>query len=555
MSSQNQFTYTKATLGNGMTRSRWKMPHRWQGTVYHGDLVPLEITRCMPGDTFTYRVKNLTRTATAPIYPIMDNIDEHFAAFFVPDRLIWDKTKQFYGENTEGYGIQSEVLAPRATPYVATVKSAYATYPRSFGTYLGIVSQKTDDTVLTPRIANNPIRAFLSCYNTWFRNQNFMAPYLWSKSESGDLSATYFATNSGNYVSFITDVPKVCKKNDVFTTCLPWSQKLASTVSLPLGTTAPVFVTNPDSETLIPHDNYFLLGNADTAAYFSPQLLADKIDTDGTASGDPIKADLKVDLSRATAASISQLRMAVALQRYYESLARCGSFYQQYIKEFFDVDTGDTTAQIPEFLGGIKRRLNVASIYSTAGYEAGTSTKLAAPGAVCVTEGDDILFRKSFKEPGYVVIVYYTKHDRSYGQGIDPIWTKNKVLQEYNPKFAHISETPVEKTRLYFTGTSDDNDSYLGFQEAWNEYRYISDKVIGGLNVANDSAYTFINLADKYASAPVLNADFLTENRDSIARCLAGGSGSPDYFLDVFIDADVIRPMPVHSVPGLMDHF
>lgn len=543
MSSQNQFTYTKATLGNGMTRSRWKMPHRWQGTVYHGDLVPLEITRCMPGDTFTYRVKNLTRTATAPIYPIMDNIDEHFAAFFVPDRLIWDKTKQFYGENTEGYGIQSEVLAPRSTPYVPTVKSAFATYPRSFGTYLGIVSQKNDVSILNPRIANNPIRAFLSCYNTWFRNQNFMAPYLWSKSESGDLSEAYFATNSGNYVSFITNVPKVCKKNDVFTTCLPWCQKLASTVSLPLGTSAPVRLVGMGVEPLSSNTAIktgLVLDN--TCEFF----LND--DWDHTSA-------FETDLSHASAASISQLRMAVALQRYYESLARCGSFYQQYIKEFFDVDTGDTTAQIPEFLGGIKRRLNVASIYSTAGYEAGTSTKLAAPGAVCVTEGDDILFRKSFKEPGYVVIVYYTKHDRSYGQGIDPIWTKNKVLQEYNPKFAHISETPVEKTRLYFTGTSADNDSYLGFQEAWNEYRYISDKVIGGLNVANDSAYTFINLADKYVSAPVLNADFLTENRDSIARCLAGGTGSPDYFLDVFIDADVIRPMPVHSVPGLMDHF
>lgn len=564
MSSQQQFTYTKATIGNNLTRSRWKMPARWQGSIFHGDFVPLEIKEILPSDVFTCRVKNLTRTATSPIYPIMDNITEYFGAWFVPKRLVSNKVKEFYGENETGYGIQSEIIEPTTRAPLVAKDVAATSKIRSIGTYLGLVRMKNDADLYDMEIALNPVRAYLSVYNYWIRNQNFMSPYLWNHDEVGVADyARAIATLDGSNVLWRTDVPKVCKKMDLFTSCLPWSQKIASPVSLPLGTIAPVIGDTDlhnSGRIIFDTDSYPLTSDSYLTEIFSGGVNGGLAKTPGVTTGATTsyinQTNLVADLSNALAPTINQLRMSVALQRYYESLARCGSFYTQYIAQFFNCETGDSTAQVPEYLGGIKRNLNIAPIYSTADYQSGSQTKLGAPGGVCATTGDDILFKKAFTEPGYLVICYWTKHDRSYSQGIDAMWRKTKLLDYYNPKFAHLGETPVDKTRIFFTGQKAiDVGNYLGFNEAWNDYRYIEDKVIGALSPALSNSYNFVNLSENFATAPTLASAFLTEDRDNIVRCLAGGVDSPDYFLDVFFDFDVIRPMPVHSIPGLMDHF
>ena len=240
MSSENRFVYNPSSLDIG--RSKFLMNSFWKGSIYHGDLVPVEITRVMPGDSAKYDISAFIRTATPPIAPFMDTIRLSFAAFYVPERLVWAKEKEFLGENTEGYGIQSEILAPRSTHGGMTVAfdKAATDYKRSIGTYLGLVRQTANATTISKPspIGLNPLRCFLQVWNDWFRNENFMAPYLWNHSEVGDASRA-LATRGGNNVNATTSLPRVCKQLDRYTSCLPWAQK-GSPVILGIGDVAPI---------------------------------------------------------------------------------------------------------------------------------------------------------------------------------------------------------------------------------------------------------------------------------------------------------------------------
>lgn len=563
MGSEGRFVYNPSTVD--ISLSAWNMNNKWQGDIYHGDLNCVDITFVMPGDRFKKNLASFVRTATNPIAPIMDNIEVYYASYFVPKRLVFDKTKQFYGETVDGYGIASDVQEPRDTSGNQTIWAGDGSTKRCLASQVGLVRQKQTPTTPTP-IALNPLRAVLQCYNDWYRNENFMAPYLWNHSQTGD-NAYDLATLNGVTInastlttdSVIGSLPKVCKKLDRFTSCLPWAQKAVSAVLLPLGTAAPVLT----SSTEITVNNVGLKWKTTGGVSKSNTPLG--IAPNGVTASDPgsaypgtgdalVPSNLYADLTNATAATINQLRMAFATQRYFEALARSGSKYREYIKGIFGVNIGDTTAQMAEYLGGYWYHLNVDQVVQTTGYSAGNTSTLGSPGAISVSGQSDFMFHKGFVEPGYVITFCWTKHDRTYGQGIDDLFLKHELFDEYNPKFANIGEQALKKGFLYFSGEKSDDETPFGFQEAWSEYRHKRDIVTGLLAPSNSSSYNYWNLAENFASAPSLNADFLTENRDNIVRCLAGGSASPDYFVDLYFQRQVARPMPLWSIPGLIDH-
>lgn len=61
------------------------------------------------------------------------------------------------------------------------------------------------------------------------------------------------------------------------------------------------------------------------------------------------------------------------------------------------------------------------------------------------------------------------------------------------------------------------------------------------------------HLAQNFGALPVLNAAFIVEN-PPMSRVKAVNT-EPDFLFDAHISMHTARPMPVYSVPGLIDHF
>ena len=62
-----------------------------------GDLVPFYLDEVLPGYTFNVKTSKLVRLST-PITPFMDDLYLDTYYFYVPMRLVWDKTKEFFGK-------------------------------------------------------------------------------------------------------------------------------------------------------------------------------------------------------------------------------------------------------------------------------------------------------------------------------------------------------------------------------------------------------------------------------------------------------------------------
>ena len=52
----------------------------------------------------------------------------------------------------------------------------------------------------------------------------------------------------------------------------------------------------------------------------------------------------------------------------------------------------------------------------------------------------------------------------------------------------------------------------------------------------------------------ILPSVFIEQGRTNLARALTTGSTGPDFIADFYFDAVYVRPMPMYSLPGLIDH-
>ena len=153
------------------------------------------------------------------------------------------------------------------------------------------------------------------------------------------------------------------------------------------------------------------------------------------------------------------------------------------------------------------------------------------------------------------------KADLTYQQGVDRSFLRSTRFDYYWPSLSHIGEQSVTMMELYAqdpttdtgaTGTPD-NDRVFGYQERYAEYRYATSKISGKMRSANTSTLDPWHLSQEFSSLPGLNQTFI-ESTTPIDRIVSVTS-EPDLTVDMYFNLQCARPMPIYSVPGLIDHF
>ena len=521
-----------------ISRSRFERKNQHKTSFNLGDIVPIYVDEVLPGDTRSMDMAALVRMST-PIAPIMDNIYLDFFAFFVPNRIVWDHWKEFMGENNESagipsmqYSIPSFVFNPLNNQFEVG----------SYGDYMGLPVNVNFENY-NDKISVLPFRGLAKIYNRWFRNQNLIAPLAVCTSDDPydlvDASLDFSCTKAG--------VLKASKLPDYFTSSLPYAQK-GQAVSIPLGTTADIRVLNSNPGTA--------LGNAQTLVLQNTPGMAAGASADvvvSSANTPTFTGSLIADLSNATAATINQLRYAFQLQKLLEKDALYGTRYWEILAAHFGVTSPDASLQDPEYLGGKRMNINIDQVLSTAGYSPDTDTTVGQPGANSVSGFKGSLFTKSFTEHGYLFILAVARHDQTYGQGINRMWTRKSRYDFYFPVFANLGAQDVKLKEIYAQGTAAD-DNIFGYQESWAEYRYKPSIVSNVLRANVPNSLGFWSLANNFGAAPTLSQSFIEQDRNALSRALVTGSTGPDFIADFFFRDVAVRPMPVYSIPGLIDH-
>lgn len=526
----------------------------YKTTFDSGYLIPFFVDEVLPGDTFKLDHSILARLST-PIVPIMDNVFLETFFFFVPNRLVWENWQRFCGERDN-----PEDSIDFLVPQLTAPEGGFSN--QSIFDYMGLPTK-----IGGYKFNSLALRAYNLIYNEWFRDENLQDSVTVVKGDSDDLSY-YTLLRRG-------------KRHDYFTSCLPWPQK-GEPVEVPLAgsITADTLGSNIDltsstvdmrwagGSTLDPRTlaitaapNQQIYMQAGAAGGLGKGTIIDsdhKHQIDQTALN-AIAANLNISGgSPESVINVNDLRTAFQVQRMLEKEARSGSRYTEILRGFFGVISPDGRLQRPEYLGGSSTRINVTPVAQTASTD-NTSPQgnLAAFG---YTADSKHVFNHSFTEHGIIIGLLNVRADLTYQQGLERHWSRQTRYDYYWPTLAHLGEQAVLNKEIYAQGPSAldsdgnvEDEKVFGYQERYAEYRYKNSQITGKLR-SNDSASLDVwHLSQYFENLPVLNSEFIVDN-PPIARALAV-QNEPQFIADCYFNCKCVRPMPVYSVPGLIDHF
>lgn len=588
-------------------RSIFDLSHGHKTTFNEGELVPILVQEILPGDTFNIDTGYVIRMNT-PLKPVMDTAYLDLYYFFVPNRLVWDHWPEFMGEN------KTEAWDEEQTEYeIPTISGIFNN--GSIADHMGAPTEikigrsSTADAIngtIIKGINALPFRDYVLIYNEWFRNQNLIAPIDTEKDLDGN------QTNDTS-VSYGKNVPsrggtkclKVAKLHDYFTSALPEPQK-GNPVTIPLGDNAPVvgngtaigLTTGKNSMGV--NDSLFNLYANPTPNGKNPTTINQQIDllvpgiekvnnetnelsTDSAKIGE-IATDLDyltnvrtpypvglttnannsgmiADLTNATAININDIRLAFAVQRQLEKDARGGTRYIEIIKSNFGVTSADARQQRPEYLGGKRCPINMMQVLQTS--EGTENSPQGNTAAFSNTAGSNRSFTKSFTEHGFIIGLACIRVVNSYQQGLNKMWSRSRRFDYYWPALANIGEQPILNKEIYMQDTpasaagdeNDQNEQVFGYQEAWAEYRYNPNLITGQLRSNAEKNGNIWHYGLSFDQLPTLSQEFNDEGTEAIDQTLSVQSSVSDQFTcDFYFSIKAARPMPMYSIPGLIDH-
>lgn len=459
-----------------MKRTKHSLSHYKLLSCDMGELVPIGLVEVLPGDTFQHATSLLVRVSPL-LAPVMHPVHVRVHHWFVPHRLVWEDWEDFITGGPDGNDAS-------AFPYIDV---GVANTIGSLYDYLGIPN------VNNIEVSALPFRGYQLIHSEWYRDQDLV-------------TAPTIDLTSGQDTTTDDTLQKVAWEKDYFTSARPWTQK-GDDVSVPIGSEAPVLGIGKLNQTYNDGGtNVYETGGSAATSYPASGAASVawsvgannqfQVEEDPNNSGFPY---IRADLTQAAGASINDLRLAFALQRYQEARARYGSRYTEYLR-YLGVRSSDARLQRPEYLGGGRQTIQFSEVLQTAeGTNAVATLRGHGIGAIRSRR-----YRRFFEEHGYVFSLLSVKPKTMYSQGLRRTWNRRTKEDFWQHELQHIGQQAVLNKELYAGHATPEGT--FGYQDRYDEYRREESSIAGEFR---QSSLNFWHMAREFSSDPTLNASFV----------------------------------------------
>lgn len=459
-------------------RNKFSLSYQRLLSCRMGQLIPIGLTEVLPNDTIQHATTGLVRCAPM-VSPVMARCDVRIHHFYVPTRILWDNWEDFITGGPDG--ADDSVL-----PTVNSGSSGFS--EGSLADYFGLPTG-----VANLEVSALPFRAYNLIYNEYYRDEDLIDPVSIGTEDGPDTVTNLQLLNCA-------------WEKDYFTSARPWTQK-GNAVSIPVGADPQL---SASATTTISADGNFKLGGLTFAPGSSTDGAYKVWRTNTSSSGSPVnyssglKANTSVDLhadAAVGAIDVSDLRLALSLQRFAEARARYGSRYTEYLR-YLGVISSDARLQRPEYLAGGRSPLQFSEVLQTAQGSNPVGT-MAGHGLTALRSNR---YRRFIEEHGYIVTLMSIRPKTVYKDMIPRTWLRRTKEDYFQPEFQHIGQQEVYNKEL--NANSANPDGVFGYQDRYNEYRYHESSVSGEFR----STLNYWHMARDFAGDVALNGDFITCN-------------------------------------------
>lgn len=546
------------------------------GTFKMGKLYPIICKEMLPGDRFRVRTDSLVRTMPLSS-PAFGRLRMYIHYFFVPNRLVWDNWEDFITGGESGEDTHVPPYLPWSTLVGADFQARSKSDSQGNWTYtpedglvaaFGLPAQPyAGGNVFEAGVANGistttpisvlPFRAYRLIWNEYYRDQNVddELPIDTATDGEQDIAAWGDEKFKG---SILGDLLSRRWLKDYFTSALPTPQR-GPDVQLPIVGEGGTIQADGPLKLMIQNQGTGEISNPNSV--LSPTLNVGLGGTTGINISSTVNDQFPLEVQHTdlmyasglttaggsvVAATINDLRRAIALQRFYEISARAGSRYIETIMGHFHVRSSDARLQRPEYLGGGVTDINIGEVLQTSATDQTSPQGNMAGRGFGIGRSNQCTYRA--EEHGYLFGIMSIIPEPFYYQGIDKEWTRQSRVDYYWPSFAHLGEQEIDKSELS-VGTSDgETDTYgklFGYAPRYAEYKF-SKNIITGLLRGSLANWTFArkisdpNLNSAFLEIPQVNNPFAVQDEDT------------DKFI-IWLSNDIraLRPMPFFGTPSI----
>lgn len=533
-------------------KSRFQPDHDVKLSGDMGWLIPVMMQDVLPGEHWKNKSTFMVRFAPM-LAPIMHLVYVTMHFFFTPNRILYEDDSAW--ENFIYAGIDG--LNEDTMPYLSVKDVAISVHalgeetefnkwlgPGSLWDYLGFppIPWQESNLNYTDETEVNafPFMVYQKIVNEYYRDETLMLECQMD-ADTTDQTARFFV-NGGSAQDVKNSIGalrrKVWKK-DQFTSALPWPQRGAE-VLLPMEADvnykdiSEVYTETGGIMTGSPHDLY--ANNEELEAVDSPDPQKVRIENIESVTNGTI--------------TISDVRVAIVVQRWAEANARGGYRENEGSLSHFGQIVPDYRLKHPEYIGGGVQVVQVSENLSTANSLDSDENPIpqANPAGTGIAIGNSNTFSYKCPEHGWITGILCVMPKAAYQQGIPKKYLKLDRFDLAWPQFVGLGEQEISSKEIYYDilDSTENNDQLFGYQQRYWEYKYESDRVCGDFRNQLD----FWHMGRKFDNRPVLDEDFLT-GAPTKRIFAVEDQNVHSLWMVVHHDLSALRPMPYYSVPGL----